>query len=232
MLCGAFDMVSEAISPDEAVLWQSAFVYRPCVHAILFDRALLLEWVAPRARVGRYGATGTVRLLQVAPGSAADEPVGIIFRIHVCCVSPCPAERWHPSKYGSCPPPRAHGYVEALVEAASVANLASYVTVAGGREDEVAASANAEASGGDHHMPSSVDETSLSSVVLDKNVEGVRKTDGAALLAHCAKGTAEDSIGVASTSVESDIRARGDVVRRCGTYVGLFEIIVFCALRR
>ena len=93
------------------------------------------------------------------------------------------------------------------MEAASVANLASYVTVAGGREDEVAASANAEASGGDHPTPSSAD-------------------------ADCAKGADGDSTGVASTSVESDIRVCGDVVRRCGTFVGLFEIIVFCALRR
>ena len=53
MLCGALDMVMSAISPDEAVLWERPFVYRPCMNGIVSERALLLEWVDARARVGK-----------------------------------------------------------------------------------------------------------------------------------------------------------------------------------
>ena len=130
----AFAMIHEVVSPDEAVLWGKPFVYRPCVAGVARQTALLVEWVRhPRPRIGQYGATGTVRLLQAEPASAPEGPAGATFRIHVCRKHPCIPENWHPSKYGSSPPPLAHGCVQALVEQACAANLASYLLVPGGR---------------------------------------------------------------------------------------------------
>ena len=226
----AFAMLDEAVSPDEAAMWDRPFVYRPCVRGVACYGALLLEWVAPRARVGRHGITGAMRLLQAEPASFREGQAGNTFRIHVCRTHPCPAESWHPSKYGSCPPPQAHGCVQALVEEAGAASLGSYLHVRGDSGEEVVASAKAEAGVFGDMVPSDVLARAPSNAAADPESMGVSSCSAPAPTA--APATATDLAGNASTCVEADIRRRGDAIRKCGTYIGVFEILAFCALRR
>ena len=214
-----FAMMEDAMSPDEAAMWSKPFVYRTHARGAPSPDALLLEWVAPRPRAGRHGITGTARLLQAEPAGSRDGDVGKTFRIHVCRACPCVTESWHPSKYGSCPPPQAHGSVVALVEEVGAANLASYLHVPQDGFGDAIASATADTLPCAHLAPESISCDALPEAPATTTTDPAH----APLLDGCS---------VASTAVEEDIRRRGDTVRKCGAYIGLFELLVFCSLRR
>ena len=217
-----------------------------------------LQWDRRKPRVFASGLTGWVRCRQNA---AAGEPLSLTYRcrVHVCRQCPCTA-MWPPSKYGDVPPPARHGRVVRLCDAAEILSIEAAwnrllddIRPARPDDDEgvtpaldaplastfvgaMSAPTSAVADG----APTGSQLQGLQDEVISAaNLVGARAEAEpgmtSALDAH-APATLVDAVSKPTSAVAerlcTSILARADEISVAGAWIGVFEIMAWCAMNK
>jgi hypothetical protein len=212
---------------DDDEFWKNlAFHTGPFAFVSVSGSAHILKWAPAPHKVTANGVIGFYEHLVSFPENQSLAHTGSC-RIHVCRQSPCNA-MYHPAKYGQLPPPTAHGRVMRLLPCNSEDQWAQLA--------ESLASASAEGSRLPAHVElPSVVGTDVSSVLAplpppaQPFEEQCEDPEPPTLPAkpECVASSIEEPSGVALL-----ILARAAEIRRARTYSGLFDFVVWAAIKK
>ena len=204
-----------------------------------------LMWQRRKPRATPSGALGWVICVQNS-ATGAPLPKGYCFRVHICRQTPCTAV-YPPAKYGDTPAPLRHGHMVKLCDAAEEVNIeASWklVTAEHSRPEcseeltpKTVESANSfksptETAGSVAMIAGDAADTktgfgctnSLPSSPVGEAIDSA--APGAAIHA----GEPENEQEVAPAVVA--IRARADEISVPGNWIGMLEVMAFCAVHK
>ena len=212
---------------DDDEFWKNlAFHAGPFAFVSVSGSAHILKWAPAPHKVTANGLIGFYEHLVSFPEHQSLAYTGSS-RIHVCRQSPCNA-MYHPSKYGQLPPPTAHGRVMRLLPCNSEdqwAQLAESLASATAEGSRLLANVDLPSTLGPHVSPVPAPLPSPAEPFEEQCEDPEPPTLPAK--PECVASSIEEPSGVALL-----ILARAAEIRRARTYSGLFDFVVWAAIRK
>ena len=208
-----------------------------------------LIWQGRKPRVTPGGALGwVIRRQSCTRGGGEPLPRQGTFRVHICRQRPCPSRAWHPKKYGNLPAPLLHGRMVELCDAKAEVDIEkSWKRLTGCEEAQAPSSPVGEAaeSAAPIHADASLASMAVPCAAATERMTGCEEAqapsspvgeaaDSAAPPTAVHAGAPSSPVGEAAeaTPIVAAIRARADEISVPSTWIGMLEVMAFCAVHK